>query len=202
MIKKTKNLYSIAKKFCDRILVIKDVIVEYDDKSSEDIDEQIRTIEKGYGGGCVWNDTYLSMDMCNEHNIADNEKYGFEENLKLMMGMNSEVEIIRDKPGEMSTSSIRYVFERDVEFEIDLKLLAAKLEPNPDELIEAEYAEIMELIECRRMAKKMMLRYSSDSEMYKKAKEYVFELKKEINRRFTMYDRKCGIDEQEDQKET
>ena len=110
MIKKTKNLYSIAKKFCDRILVIKDVIVEYDDKSSEDIDEQIRTIEKGYGGGCVWNDTYLSMDMCNEHNIADNEKYGFEENLKLMMGMNSKVEIIRDKPGEMSTSSIRYVF--------------------------------------------------------------------------------------------
>lgn len=195
MIKKTKNLYSIAKKWQDRILVIKDVIVEYDDKSSEDIDEQIRTIEKGCGGGCVWNDTYLSMNMASEININDNEKYGFEENLKIMMGMNSKVEIIRDKPGEMSTSSIRYAFERTVEFEIDLKLLAAKLEPNPAELIEAEYAETMELVECRRMAKKMMLRYSSDSEMYKKAKDYVIELKKEINRRFSMYDRKSGIDE-------
>ena len=195
MEKKTKTLYSIAKKWQDKIFVIKDVIVEYDDKASTDIDGKIRTIENGYGGGCVWDNTYLAMDMCNEHNITDNEKYGFEEHLKIMMGMNSEVEIIRDKPGEMSTSSIRYAFDRYAELEIDLKLLAAELEPNHYELIEAEYAEIMELVECRRMAKKMMLRYSSDSEMYKKAKDYAIELKKEINRRFTMYDRKCGIDE-------
>lgn len=198
MIKKTKNLYSIAKKWQDRILVIKDVIVEYDDKVSTGIDEQIRTIENGYGGGCVWNNTYLSMDMCNEHNITDNEKCGFEENLRIMMGMNSEVEIILDKPGELSTSSIMQAFEDNIDaydkLEFDLKLLAAEREPNHYELIEAEYAEIMELIECRRMAKKMMLRYSSDSEMYKKAKDYVIELKKEINRRFAMYDRKCGID--------
>ena len=197
MIKKTKNLYSIAKKWQDRILVIKDVIVEYDDKSSEDIDEQIRTIEKGYGGGCVWNDTYLSMDMCNEHNIADNEKYGFEENLKIMMGMNREVDILLDKPGEMSTSSIMHVF-REIGFDLLIPVNETETEPpNPDELIEAEHAEIMELIECRRIAKKMMFRYSSDSDMYKKAKDYVIELKKEINRRFTMYDRKCGIDNEQ-----
>lgn len=199
MIKKTKNLYSIAKKWQDRILVIKDVIVEYDDKVSTGIDEQVRTIENGYGGGCVWNNTYLSMNMASEINIKDNEKYGFEENLKIMMGMNSKVEIIRDKPGEMSTSSIMRAFEENEreydKLEFDLKLLAAEREPNHYELIEAEYAEIMELIECRRMAKKMMLRYSSDSEMYKKAKDYVIELKKEINRRFAMYDRKSGIDE-------
>lgn len=191
MIKKTKTLYTIAKKWQDKIFVIKDVIVKYDDQADTDIDEQIRTIENGCGGGCVWNDTYLSMDMCNEHNIADNEKCGFEENLKIMMGMNSEVDILLDKPGEMSTSSIMHVFS---EFVFDL-LIPVNETPNRDELIEAEYAEIIELIECRRMAKKMMLRYSSDSEMYKKAKDYVIELKKEINRRFAMYDRKCGIEE-------
>lgn len=208
MIKKTKTLYSIAKKWQDKIFVIKDVIVKYDDQVDTGIDEQIKTIEKGYGGGCVWNNTYLAMDMCNEHNIADNEKYGFEENLKIMMGMNSEVEIIADKPGEMTTSLIMHMFERNEEecvklaFRLFLANNKTEPNPNPDDMIEAEHAEIMELMECRRIAKKMMFRYSSDSDMYKKAKDYVIELKKEINRRFTMYDRKCGIDEQEDQKET
>lgn len=193
MIKKTKTLYTIARKWQDKIFVIKDVIVKYDDQTATGIDEQIKSIEYGYVGGCVWNDTYLSMDMASGITINDIEKYGFEENLKIKMGINSEVDILLDKPGEMSTSSIMHVFR---EIALDL-LIPVNETPNRDELIEAEHAEIMELIECRRMAKKMMLEYSSDSEMYKKAKDYVIELKKEINRRFTMYDRKCGIDEQE-----
>jgi hypothetical protein len=195
MKKKTKNLYSIAKKWQDKILVIKDVIVEYDDKSSEDIDEQIRTIEKGYGGGCVWNDTYLSMDMCNEHNIADNEKYGFEENLKIMMGMNREVDILLDKPGEMSTSSIMHVF-REIGFDLLIPVNETEPEPNHDELIEAEYAEIMNLMESRRQLKKLMFSCeSTDSYVYKIAKECSIMHKKLIKELLERYDRKCGIDE-------
>lgn len=195
MKKKTKNLYSIAKKWQDKILVIKDVIVEYDDKSSEDIDEQIRTIEKGYGGGCVWNDTYLSMDMCNEHNIADNEKYGFEENLKIMMGMNREVDILLDKPGEMSTSSVMHVF-KELEFDSLIVINESEPEPNHDELIEAEYAEIMNLMESRRQLKKLMFSCeSTDSYVYKIAKECSIMHKKLIKELLERYDRKCGIDE-------
>lgn len=199
MIKKTKTLYTIAKKGRDKIRVIKDVIVEYDDEiSTAGIDRQIKTIENGYGGGCVWNDTYLSMNMASENNIKDNENYGFEGNLKIMMGINSEVEIILDKPGKMSTSSIMHVF-RELEFDalIPINESEAEAEPDYDGFIEAEYAEILELMECRRLAKRLMCRYSSESEMFKKAKEYVIELKKEINRRFAMYDRKCGIDNEQ-----
>lgn len=200
MIKKTKNLYSIAKKWQDRILVIKDVIVEYDDKVSTGIDEQVRTIENGHGGGCVWNNTYLSMDMASEINIKDNEKYGFEENLKIMMGMNSKVEIIRDKPGEMSTSSIRYYFDRYVERELDSLITInepeAELESNHDELIEAEYAEIMNLVETRRQLKKLMFSCGSTySETYKMAKESSITIKKLIKELLERYDRKCGINE-------
>jgi hypothetical protein len=196
MIKKTKAPYSIARKWQDKILVIKDVIVEYDDKASEDIDEQIRTIENGYGGGCVWHNTYLSMNMCNDHNIKDNEKYGFEENLKIMMGMNSEVVIIRDEPGVMSTSSIRYAFDRYVESGIELNLLTAELEPTHDDLIENEYTEIMNLMESRRQLKKLMFSCeSTDSYVYKIAKECSIMHKKLIKELLERYDRKCGINE-------
>jgi hypothetical protein len=196
MIKKTKNLYSIAKKWQDRILVVKDVIVEYDDEISTGIDEQIRTIENGYGGGCVWNNTYLSMDMSSEINIKDNEKYGFEENLKIMMGMDKEVVIIRDEPGVMSTSSIRYAFDRYVESGIELNLLAAELEPDHDELIENEYTEIMNLMESRRQLKKLMFSCeSTDSYVYKIAKECSIMHKKLIKELLERYDRKCGINE-------
>lgn len=202
MIKKTKAPYSIAKKWQDKILVIKDVIVEYDDNASEDIDEQIKTIDYCYGG-CLWNDTYLSMNMCNDHNIKDNEKYGFEENLKIMMGMNSEVVIIRDEPDEMSTSSIRYYFDRYVQREIDLRLLTDQLKTNHDELIEAEYAEIMSLMESRRQLKKLMFSCeSTDSYVYKIAKECSIMHKKLIKELLERYDRKCGINEQTNQKET
>ena len=86
-------------------------------------------------------------------------------------------------------------FERDVEFEIDLKLLAAKLEPNPDELIEAEYTEIMNLMESRRHLKKLMFSCeSTDSYVYKIAKECSIMHKKLIKELLERYDRKCGID--------
>jgi hypothetical protein len=196
MIKKTKNLYSIAKKWQHSILVIQDVIVEYDARASTGIDEQIRTIENGYGGGCVWNNTYLSMDMSSEINIKDNEKYGFEENLKIMMGMDKEVVIIRDEPGVMSTSSIRYAFDRYVESGIELNLLAAELEPDHDELIENEYTEIMNLMESRRQLKKLMFSCeSTDSYVYKIAKECSIMHKKLIKELLERYDRKCGINE-------
>lgn len=199
MEKKTKTLYTIAKKWQDKIFVIKDVIVKYDDQADTDIDEQIRTIENGCGGGCVWNDTYLSMNMCNEHNIADNEKCGFEENLKIKMGINSEVDILLDKPGEMSTSSIMHVF-REIGFDL---LIPVNETPNRDELIEAEYAEIMNLVESRRQLKKLMFSCeSTDSYVYKIAKECSIMHKKLIKELLERYDRKCGIDEQENQKET
>lgn len=198
MIKKTKTLYTIAKKCQDnKILVIKDVIVKYDDEVSTSIDEQVRTIESGYGGGCVWNDTYLSMNMSSATVIKDNENYGFEENLKVMMDMNSEVDIILDKPGEMSTSSIMHVF-RELEFDALIPINESEAEPNRDELIEAEYAEIMNLMESRRHLKKLMFSCeSTDSYVYKIAKECLIMHKKLIKELLERYDRKCGIDNEQ-----
>ena len=197
MEKKTKTLYTIARKWQDKIFVIKDVIVKYDDQADTDIDEQIKSIENGYGRGCVWNDTYLSMDMCDEHNITYNERYGFEEHLKIRMGINSEVDILLDKPGEMSTSSIMHVF-REIAFDL---LIPVNETPNHDELIEAEYAEIMNLMKSRRQLKKLMFSCeSTDSYVYKIAKECSIMHKKLIKELLERYDRKCGIDEQENQK--
>ena len=198
MIKKTKTLYTIAKKGQDKIRVIKDVIVEYDDEiSTAGIDRQIKTIENGYGGGCVWNDTYLSMNMASENNIKDNENYGFEGNIKIMMGINSEVEIILDKPGKMSTSSIMHVF-RELEFDALIPINESEAEPNHDELIEAEYAEIMNLMESRRQLKKLMFSCeSTDSYVYKIAKECLIMHKKLIKELLERYDRKCGIDNEQ-----
>jgi hypothetical protein len=201
MSKKTKSLYTIAKKSDDKILVIKGVIVEYDDSgnSTEHINKQIESIEKGYGGGCVWSDTYLSMNMCTEPTISDIKEFGFEENLKLMMGMDKTVVYLVDncRPDEMTVDQIIDTFTK---YETDHTPQETESVPNIDdevdrsltdeELIESEFNEIMELVDCRRQAKKILFRYKSDSELFQSTKKYIDELKKEINRRFGMYDKK------------
>ena len=208
MSKKTKSLYTIAKKSDDKILVIKDVIVEYDDTahSTEDINKQIVAIENGYGGGCVWNNTYLSMNMCTEPNISDNERFGFEGNLKIMLGMDRTVVYLvdPDHPDEMTVDQIIDTFTK---YESDHIPQETETMPNldnetgrsltDDELIEAEFNEIMELIDCRRQAKKILFRYKSNSELFQSTKNYIDELKNEINRRFSMYDKKIFKEDNE-----
>lgn len=208
MSKKTKDLYTIAKKSGNNILVIKDVIVEYDDSgnSTEHIDKQIHSIENKYGGGCVWNNTYLSMNMCTEPNISDIEKYGFEGNLKIMLGMDRTVVYLvdPDHPDEMTVDQIIDTFTK---YESDHIPQETEKVPNiddengrsltDDELIEAEFNEIMELIDCRRQAKKILFRYKSNSELFQSTKNYIDELKNEINRRFSMYDKKIFKEDNE-----
>lgn len=60
---------------------------------------------------------------------------------------------------------------------------------NPEDIPQAEYDEILELIKARRCEKKAMLRYSSDSKEYAEAKSASEILKKEINKRMDMYDK-------------
>lgn len=203
MSKKTKSLYTIAKKSEDKILVIKNVIVEYDDErkliscgnGTERITKQIAAIENGYGGSCVWNDTYLSMNMSRD---SDNEAFGFEGNLKIMMGMDRTVVYIDENVSdEMAVDQIIDTFTK---YEADNIPQETETFPNiddevdrsltDDELIEAEFNEIMELVDCRRQAKKILFRYKSNSELFQSIKNSIDELKKEINRRLSMYDKK------------
>lgn len=200
MSKKTESLYTIAKKSGDKILVIKNVIVEYDDSdnSTEHINKQIHAIENEYGGGCVWNNTYLSMNMCNERTIRDNEAFGFEGNLKIMMGMDRTVVYIDENVSDEMT--VDQIIDTFTKYEADHIPQETETMPNindeigrsltDDELIEAEFNEIVELVECRRQAKKILFRYKSNSELFQSIKNSIDELKKEINRRLNMYDKK------------
>lgn len=203
MSKKTESLYTIAKKSGDKILVIKNVIVEYDDErkliscgnGTERITKQIAAIENGYGGSCVWNDTYLSMNMSRDSDI---EAFGFERNLKLMMGMDRMVVYIDENVSDEMT--VEQIIDTFTKYEADH--IPQETEPIPniddeisrsltdEELIDAEFNEIVELVDCRRQAKKILFRYKSNSELFQSIKNSIDELKKEINRRLNMYDNK------------
>ncbi len=208
MIKKTSCLYIVAKRFKDKILVIDNIIVEYIDNKHIDpdvdrkmvIDEKITVVENSLGCSTIWDNKYLVMKMDHPLSIKDNAKFGVDENLRICMGMDCDViHLFRDRKSMMTTSEIFKAFEA---FENEHTSEAADdnvadedsndkhTSLTPEEMIEAEYTEIMELVEYRRMSKKIMLSCSSDSEIYKTAKKYVVELKKEINRRFEMYDSK------------
>lgn len=71
--------------------------------------------------------------------------------------------------------------------------MKVKFDERPDldseDIPQAEYDEILELIKVRRCEKKAMLRYSSDSKEYAEAKASSEMLKKEINKRMDMYDK-------------
>jgi hypothetical protein len=138
------------------------------------------------------------MDMCNERSIRDNEAFGFEGNLKIMMGMDRTVVYLDENVSdEMTVDQIIDAFTKyesdhtpqetesvpDIDDEVDRSL-------TDEELIEAEFNEIMELVDCRRQVKKILFRYKSNSELFQSTKNYIDELKKEINRRFGMYDKK------------
>lgn len=56
------------------------------------------------------------------------------------------------------------------------------------DLLENEYTEITQLVELRRLVKKIIFQFKSDDEIYKTGKEFAILLKKEINRRCGSYD--------------
>jgi hypothetical protein len=66
------------------------------------------------------------------------------------------------------------------------------------DLLENEYTEITQLVELRRLAKKIIFQYRTDDEIYKTGKKFVMLLKQEINKKCTVYDnRSFGMKEED-----
>lgn len=87
-------------------IMYKDKHVIYDETAPiNTIDDTIRRIEEGIGGGCIWrNGKYLVMDMEHPQIIADNKKYGFDDNLRIDLGW--DIEIIELEPSIVTTQEI------------------------------------------------------------------------------------------------
>jgi hypothetical protein len=91
-------------------MYIKDVHITYKDteltNDTNDCDDKISRIVKGIGGGCIWDDNLLVMDMDHEKNISDNEKYTLTKNLNIMLGWNAQLCDVTSSlapEGELST---------------------------------------------------------------------------------------------------
>lgn len=66
------------------------------------------------------------------------------------------------------------------------------------DLLENEYTDITQLVELRRLVKKIIFQYNTDDEIYKTGKKFVMLLKQEINKRCTVYDnRSFGMKEED-----
>lgn len=66
------------------------------------------------------------------------------------------------------------------------------------DLLENEYTEVTQLVELRRLVKKIIFQYRTDDEIYKTGKKFVMLLKQEINKKCTVYDnRSFGMKEED-----
>ena len=91
-------------------MYVKDVYITYKDteltNDTNDCDDKISRIVKGIGGGCIWDNNLLVMDMDHEKNISDNEKYTLTKNLNIMLGWNAQLCDVTSSfapDGELST---------------------------------------------------------------------------------------------------
>ena len=87
-------------------IMYKDKHVIYDENApTKTIDDTIRRVEEGIGGGCIWqNGKYLVMDMEHPQIIADIKKYGFDDNLRIDLGW--DIEIIELQPSIITTEEL------------------------------------------------------------------------------------------------
>lgn len=105
--KKTKHKMTILVWSHDKTYIMyRDKYVIYDETAPVNtIDDTIRRIEEGIGGGCIWKcGKYLVMDMEHENIINDIKKYGFLKNLQIDLGW--DIEIIEKQPSAVLTKGV------------------------------------------------------------------------------------------------